>query len=705
MNCNKGLRILVTTILLAVTLTVSAQKENLETFADFHHVAAYIVAALLIGLFVMIFTNRLYYYRDKDTRAKGQQLNKQLGLVLYSNKTQIFTYNVQKRLFSILSESGEEWKDMAAIDFSQFFDHDDFKRLHNEFIQPISEGRKENGCMIVRGVKISDKEKIYDIKISILHGSSKGIPKVLLGIQRDITEEYTRRENAQKLSIRYRTVFSSSLADMIYYDENGILTDINDKACETFGITNRTDLMKRKVHITDIPSYRDVDIEKLEKTQFSSITDIDKVKASDERIPELTQGGKIYYEVALTPIRDSEGKLHGVIAAGRNITEMVLSYHRQQMNRKILEHTTESLTQYIKNINYTLRISGVRMLNYNPDTHTLEVASDINKIEYRLSQIRCASLLTVRERRKLRGLFLRMDRKTPGALFTNVETIFHDVLGRNIYLTINMVPVKDDDGNITNYFGMARNDTEMHFTETKLEEETKKAQETEELKNTFLTNMSYEIRTPLNAVIGFAELFNSPHDEADEPVFAEEIKRNTGNLLKLVNDILFISRLDAKMVEFNYNETDFAAQFEGYCYMGLGVINPNLSMTIENPYSQLLVRIDEQNLGSVISKICERSAKTTKEGSIRAKYDYRHGELSISIEDTSPGLDKETISHIFDRFANDTNNGRKGTGLELPIIKSIVEQMGGSIEIQSEQGKGTAVYLIIPCEMIKMEKK
>lgn len=172
MNCNKGLRILVTTILLAVTLTVSAQKENLETFADFHHVAAYIVTALLIGLFVMIFTNRLYYYRDKDTRAKGQQLNKQLGLVLYSNKTQIFTYNVQKRLFSILSESGEEWKDMAAIDFSQFFDHDDFKRLRNEFIQPISEGRKENGCMIVRGAKISDKEKIYDIKISILHGSS-----------------------------------------------------------------------------------------------------------------------------------------------------------------------------------------------------------------------------------------------------------------------------------------------------------------------------------------------------------------------------------------------------------------------------------------------------------------------------------------------------------------------------------------------------
>ena len=144
-----------------------------------------------------------------------------------------------------------------------------------------------------------------------------------------------------------------------------------------------------------------------------------------------------------------------------------------------------------------------------------------------------------------------------------------------------------------------------------MEEETKKAQETEELKNTFLTNMSYEIRTPLNAVLGFAELFNGPHDEADEPVFAEEIKRNTGDLLKLVNDILFISRLDAKMVEFNYKETDFAASFEGYCYMGFSVVNPGVNISVENPYSQLLLNIDEQNLGEVISKMCAISAAST----------------------------------------------------------------------------------------------
>ena len=705
MNRNNCLRILTTVTLLVTALTAAAQKENLETVADFHHIAAYLVAALLIGIFMMIFSNRVYYYREKEIRSHGRQMNTQLGLVLDANKTQIFTYDVQKNIFSIISEDGEQRKELTPIDFSQLFNHDDFRSLRNNIILPVTEGNKESGSMIVRGAGSDDDKKVYDINISVLHTTNSGRPKVLLGTQRDITDEDIRHEEAQRLAMRYGTVFNSSQVDMIYYDENGILTDINDKALETFGVTDREALLKRKVHISDIPAYKEIDLSSLETAQMSSITDIDEVKATDERIPEMKQGGKMYYEVTLTAIRDKDGNLRGVIAAGRNITEMVLSHHRQQMNRKLLNQKTEDIKRYVNNINYTLKISGVRMVNYSPETHMLEIASDLKKTEYSLSQIRCAGLLPERERRRLRGLFLRMDRRSQGAFVVTFETIFRDETGRHIYQTINMVPVTDKDGRITNYFGMARNDTEMHYTEAQLEEETKKAQETEELKNTFLTNMSYEIRTPLNAVLGFAELFNGPHDEEDEPVFADEIKSNTGNLLKLVNDILFMSRLDARMVEFNYSETDFATSFEGYCYMGWSAVNPGVTVSVDNPYRRLILNIDEQNLGEVISKMCAISAAGTKEGSIRTKCEYRHGELTITIEDTSPGVDKETLEHLFDRFANNDLDGRNGTGLELPIIKSIIEQMGGSIEVQSEPGKGTTGYVIIPCEMIKMERK
>ncbi|MBR0180182.1 MAG: PAS domain S-box protein [Prevotella sp.] len=704
MNRNTSRRILTTIALTAIAITAAAQKENLETVADFHHIAAYLVAGLMITVFVMIFSNRVYYFREKDIVSQRRGLISQLGLVMGSNNTRIFTLDIEKGLIWLISENGEDKKGITLMDFSQMYNHDDFRGLMKDIVDPVKEGRMEQGNMRVRGGG-KDDESVYDINISVLHRRKSGGPKVLLGIQQDITDEYIRKENAQKLAMRMRTVFDSSQADMIYYDENGYITDINDKACETFGISNRASLLKRKVHLNDIITFRDIDIRSLDKTTMSTITDLDKLKATDERVAEVTIRGKLYYEVSLTAIKDKEGKLLGVISAGRNITEMVTRHHQEQKNRKLLEQTTEDIKRYINNINYTLRVSGVRMVNYDPEHHMLDIASDLNKIEYRLSQIRCASLLTERERRRARGLFMRMDRRTQGALEVTLETIFRDEKGRNIYQTINMVPVKDKEGNITSYFGMARNDTEMHYTEALLEEETKKAQETEELKNTFLTNMSYEIRTPLNAVLGFAELFNGPHDEADEPVFAEEIKRNTGNLLNLINDILFISRLDAKMVEFNYNEADFAASFEGYCYMGFSMVNPGVNISVENPYSLLLLNIDEQNLGEVISKMCSISAASTKEGSIRAKCDYRHGELTISIEDTSDGMDKNTLRHIFDRFANDNISVRTGTGLELPIIKGLVEQMGGSIEVQSEQGKGTAAYVIIPCEMIKMEKK
>ena len=217
--------------------------------------------------------------------------------------------------------------------------------------------------------------------------------------------------------------------------------------------------------------------------------------------------------------------------------------------------------------------------------------------------------------------------------------------------------------------------------------------------------MSYEIRTPLNAIIGFAELFDTPHEEADEQVFAAEIKRNTTELLKLVNDILYISKLDARMVEFNYAECDFATLFEGLCYMGWGNVHDGVQLSVDNPYNHLVVNIDEQNLSMVITKLCVNAARHTAKGFIHAKCEYRHGELTITIDDSGEGVSQELLTHVYDRFPTRELRDRYTTLLDMPIIKETVEQMGGTIEIQSEQGKGSTAYVIIPCEMISLEKK
>ena len=671
---------------------------------DFQHISLCLLAVLVIAIVVMIIYNRIYYRREKDIITRTSQMNTQLALVLDSNKTQVWTFNPMKRIFVVLQE-GNTGKEYTPLDFAQFFNHDDFNDLR-QFITTILNGEKEDGKMKVSSREEEGKPTLtYEIHVSVLRRDREGTPSVLLGIQRDTTEDTIRQEESRRLSLRYHTVFDSSLVDMVFYNEDGILTDINNKALESFGVKDREALIKRKVKISDVPSYRDIDFEHLENAVLSSITDIDKTKQTDERIPELTIGGKFYYEVTLSTLRDEQNNLHGIITAGRNITEMVQSHHSQQKKRKLLKDTTKEIETYITNINYTLRASGVRIFHYYPNTHQLDISSDLNKVQYSLSQIRCASLIDPSDRRRLRGLFLRMDHRRQQTFTTTFRTIFRDEQKRNIYMTFSAVPVTDKDGTIIHYFGLCRNDTETIYTEARLREETEKAQETEGLKNTFLTNMSYEIRTPLNAVVGFAGLYNAPHDEADEPVFAEEIKRNTGRLLQLVNDILFISKLDAKMVEFNYQDTDFAVLFEGYCYMGWSNVSQGVIVSAESPYNHLIVKIDEKNLCEVIQKLCEHAARNTTEGTIRAKYEYRHGELSISIEDTGKGIPHEKLSHLFDRFTRNESIRVYDTGLDMPIIKELIEQMGGSIEIQSEEDKGTTAYVIIPCEMKSLEKK
>ena len=695
------LRITTTLVLVLFSVMADAQTESWKAVADAHHLAAYLVAALQIGVFVMIFSNRLYYFKEQEVNNRAKQLNTHLALVLNANKTQIWTYD-KKNIFTMLSGETVSRTDFAPIDFSQFYDHEDFEVLRG----CLNDVMQKNSLTEKLLVKDHNGEKIYEISISVLKRDQHYLPEMLLGIQRDITESKRRDEKTQNLSMQYQTVFNSSLVDMIYYGADGRLLDLNEKACETFMIEDRNRFLKRHIHFNDIPSYRYIDINDLyDNVRLSSITDIDEVKRKDERIPDMKLSGKCYYEAILSPVRDEKGNLLGVMAAGRNITEMVESHHKQEEEAQLLLRTNKQIQAYIRNINYTLRTSGVRMITYHPRRHELCIYSDLNKIQYRLQQIRCASLIHPSDQSRARGLMLRMDRGKAGNISEVLRTVFHDNQGRDVYLHFNLFPQTDKDGNVSHYFGMFRNETEMKYTEMRLIEETKKAQETEELKNTFLLNMSYEIRTPLNAVLGFAELFNAPHDMEDEPVFAEEIKRNTDDLLKLVNDILFMSRLDAKMVEFTKEETDFATLFDGWCYIGWSARESNAKPIVENPYEHLVVKIDQQHLGEVIQKICTYSSYYTQEGFMRAKYEYHHGELNIVIEDSGVGISKDVLPHMFERFVKDDQNKINGTGLDMAIVKEMIEQMGGQIELQSEQGKGTTCYIVLPCEMVSREKK
>jgi len=126
-------------------------------------------------------------------------------------------------------------------------------------------------------------------------------------------------------------------------------------------------------------------------------------------------------------------------------------------------------------------------------------------------------------------------------------------------------------------------------------------------------------------------------------------------------------------------------------------IKPDVQSVINQSYDSLVVDIDIKHVSMIIQRLCSLACLSTTRGSITASYEYHRGELTIRIEDTGTGFTEEEMSHAFEHFSRNTRGKIIGSGLDLPIVQLLAQQMGGTIDIQSDYGKGTSVWVSIPC--------
>ena len=669
------------------------------------HIMIGLIAIMLIAIAVILFYNRLWLSREKKENADNKNKTNRLAIILQTGRLRLWIYKVSKRRYVSITETGDYTHEYNPIDFALFFDRDDFERLRS-IIFEIREGIRESGTIRIKGIPEADgSQKQYEVMLSIVERDDKGRAKTLLGVQRDITDILRREQEVSQLLMRYHTVFNSALSDMLYYDKDGYLSDINDKALETFNIADRQELIHSRQQLKDNLLFGSIDFKDTDVIRTTAIAEKDYLERNESRLKLLEDSDKFYYEASINSVTNQNGELEGTYISGCNVTEMVESFHRQEAGVKQLRKVHKNIQKYIHNINYALRVSGVRLVSYYPDSFTFEITNNINQTQLTMSQVRCIRLASPRFRKDVSIALNRLDHRVPKPIDLTIEIILHDQKGRPIWLMFNMIPLFNDKGKVERYFGMCRNMTDMVETERRLSVETRKAQETETLKQSFLTNMSYEIRTPLNTVVGFAELFEIDHDPADETVFVDEIKKNSNQLLELVNDILFLSRLDADMIESNVTETDFALVFDSCCLVGLNNAKPGVKTIIQNDYEHLVVYIDIDLVNKVIQRECLIAAAFTQQGTIHCKYEYWHGELILTFEDTGAGFDENIESTIFERLEHNPKLTDYGTGLDLPIIQAMVHKLGGKIEIQSEKNKGTTARITIPCKASLIERK
>ena len=654
---------------------------------------------LALGMFALLIYYAIYRQREKKVKRALLKDNNRLALILNTSKVRIWIYHVETRTVTPLDEKGSSMPSYPSVDFFRQTTPSDFERLSNA-LASITSGEKDNVTLNITGKDEASDEELRDftVDLSVFRRDKEGHPIDIIGTRSDTTEERLKQKESQEMMLRYQAVFNSAMIDMVVYDENGIITDMNDKAWNAFP-GKKEEILARNIHISQVLGM-EVDLDTMEQIY---LTQIYHNKPDDKRVLNLfLKRPEMYYELKLVPVRDNQGKLLGIYSTGRNVTEVAKSYTHLQKNIQLLQEANTQMGQYIKNIDYVLQNGNLRIVTYSPENHILTIYSEINHVQYELTQARTIELTDEEYKKKAQRLLNTMDNLTAASIKTTVKTSLR-IHNKSLYLHLSFIPIFDNEGGVTGYFGICRDVSEIKATEEELEHETVKAQEVETLKNTFLRNMSYEIRTPLSSVVGFAELFETEHSPEDETVFITEIKESASTLLKLINDILFLSRLDARMIEIKPKPIDFAAVFENRCQTAwFNYKKPGVTYSVDNPYNHLVVDIDDQILGTVIDQIIANAAQHTTSGLVRARYDYTGDHLVLAFQDTGSGIPESILDRIFDRFMS--TDGHR-TGLGLSICREIINQMDGKITIKSQEGEGTIVWVSVPCKLIDIDHK
>lgn len=255
---------------------------------------------------------------------------------------------------------------------------------------------------------------------------------------------------------------------------------------------------------------------------------------------------------------------------------------------------------------------------------------------------------------------------------------------------------RDKEGHVTRYTGITINNTKWEKMIQQLKELKEKAELSDRLKSAFLANMSHEIRTPLNAIVGFSELMVTCDDPEEKKEYINIIQSNNELLLRLINDILDLSKIESGIIERRKENFNLAKVCnELFVTIQAKMTNPNVELRLDGPNSECWVLLDRNRLKQVWMNFLTNAVKCTKSGYIKMGYGIEREGLRIYVEDTGIGIPDDLHDKVFTRFEK-LNEFSQGTGLGLTISRAIVEAAGGEVGFTSKLGVGSTFWAWLP---------
>lgn len=508
---------------------------------------------------------------------------------------------------------------------------------------------------------------------------------VSLGNIISICMELRRSESEARLEKAYlQNIYKNLPAGIELYDKDGFMTDLNDKEMEIFGLRHKEDVIG--LNLFDNPLLPQGLKDKLKAgapIDMSFNYDFDRL----DGYYSTSRTGTISLISKFAPLYDALGNLINILLINIDNTETTNAYSKIQDFKEFFT----LIGNYAK-VGYAhfnaLKCDGYAVNSWYRNVGEKE-GTPLNEI------IKVHSHFHPDDRRMMLRFFDQVLIREASHLRRDVRILRED--GTYTWTRVNVM-VRDfrpEDG-IIDMVCVNYDITELKETERKLIAARDKAEELDRLKSAFLANMSHEIRTPLNAIVGFSSLLTETEDMKDRKQYMAIVQENTELLLQLISDILDLSKMESGAFEFVKSDTDVNL----LCSEIIRSLRMKVPAGVELVFEECLpgchVWADKNRLNQVISNFINNALKFTFSGSITLGY-YRQtdGYLRFYVRDTGMGIPKNKIKTVFDRFVK-LNSFVHGTGLGLSICKSLVEQMGGTIGVESEEGEGSCFWFTYP---------
>ena len=678
-----------------------------ETRPEWVVYVAPIVGILLLIMLVYLISYRLQSYRL--TRDNNKR-NRRLALILQTSRVHIWTYDIVNNEFAWRNEKGQVAYTYTTEEFSQRYSPEDSNKLKLalEELAHFTPENAEQEKEITLNLRAKDTESgdnelhDYVIMLSVLRRDKNGKPVMIIGTKKDVTQDRDKQRYDEERTLRYWSIFYTPVVGIIFFDKDGRLVQINPKACDILQC-DEDEIIDEGPQMKDFVDVGDLTLEEVDGFYATQFFDLDKMTQEQRVIRSVRRTGKLCNECRLMAVHDDTGELLGVFLVLRDISDSVQGIERYDLEKVRLTDVRKVLSEYNANIDGVLHESDVRLATYSPHTHTLTIHRSVNEVQHALTQTRCMTLVDDRSKKLAMRMLNDMDERQDKSIQANIRTTLRIRGGKTLNVQFCLMPIHDQQGQVTEYLGLLRDLSELRGLQHQLEIQRAKVQEVENTKNRFIKNMVQEIRTPMNTVLNYVEQFNPEVATDNEETLSQGILHNADYLLHLIDNILYLSRLQARMVEIVKQPRNFAEIFESQCMTGWGRFqNVHTNYIVENPYEQLVVDIDAENLGRAVAQIAANAAQHTSTGVVRARYDYIGRRLVISVDDTGEGIPPDILEQ-FNAKLTDSTPSTKGLG--IAIVKELLRQMEGSIEVSSELGSGTTVYMTIPCHASVIKRK